>query len=91
MPLPATFVGYGSVGGARAVEHLRHILAEQHVVSLKHAVHIGMVEFLGILREGRTIADYPHLEKTAIPALDDLVWWARTLKAGRETTARAAA
>lgn len=88
---PATFVGYGGVGGARAVEHLRHILAEQHVVSLKHAVHIGMVEFLGILREGRTLANYPHLEQAAVPALDDLVWWARTLKAGRETTARAAA
>lgn len=88
---PATFIGYGGVGGARAVEHLRNILAEMHVATLKHAVHIGMIELIGMLREGKAMADYPHLEQTAVPALDDLVWWARTLKAGRNTKAAAAA
>ena len=87
---PATFVGYGGVGGARAVEHLRNILAEMHVASLKHAVHIGMVEMIGMLREGRAITDYPHLAEATKPMLDDLVWWAATLKAGRVTTAVAA-
>jgi len=84
---PATFVGYGGVGGARAVEHLRNILAELHVASLKHAVHIGMVEMIGMLREGRTMADYPHLEQAAGPMLDDLVWWSAVLKAGRNASA----
>ncbi|WP_072394141.1 NAD(P)H-dependent oxidoreductase [Hyphomicrobium sp. CS1GBMeth3] len=84
---PATFVGYGGVGGSRAVEHLRHILAELHVATLKHAVHIGMVEMIGMLREGRTMADYPHLAEAAKPMLDDLVWWSITLKAGRAATA----
>jgi NAD(P)H-dependent FMN reductase len=88
---PATFVGYGGVGGARAVEHLRHILAELHVATLKHAVHIGMVELIGMFREGRTMADYPHLEQAAGPMLDDLVWWSNALKTAREADARAAA
>lgn len=87
---PAAFVGYGGVGGARAVEHLRGILAEMHVASIKNAVHIGMIEMIGMLREGRKMADYPHLEQAAGPMLDDLVWWAVTLKAGRMATAAAA-
>lgn len=80
---PATFVGYGGVGGARAVEHLRHILAEQHVATLKHAVHIGMVEMIGMLREGKTMAHFPHLAEASKPMLDDLVWWSNALRAGR--------
>lgn len=88
---PATFIGYGGVGGARAVEHLRNILAEMHVATLKHAVHIGMIEFLGMLREGRAITDYPHLAEAAKPMLDDLVWWSVALKAARLATPAAAA
>jgi NAD(P)H-dependent FMN reductase len=88
---PATFIGYGGVGGARAVEHLRNILAEMHVATLKHTVHIGMVEFLGMLREGRAITDYPHLADAAKPMLDDLVWWTTALKAARLATPAAAA
>src|ERR1700692_3427012 len=49
---PATFLGYGGTGAARAIEHLRNILAEEQVASLKHIVHIGMIESLGIMREG---------------------------------------
>ncbi|WP_394834470.1 NAD(P)H-dependent oxidoreductase [Pendulispora rubella] len=81
---PAAFVGYGGVGGSRAVEHLRHILAEMHVATLKHTVHICLVEMLRMLREGKTMADYPYLDHAAKPMLDDLVWWANTLKSGRE-------
>jgi NAD(P)H-dependent FMN reductase len=80
---PATFLGYGGTGAARAVEHLRNILAEEQVSSLKHTVHIGMVEMLGMLREGKSMADYPHLDEFAKRMLDDIVWWANTLKEGR--------
>ncbi len=87
---PAAFVGYGGVGGARAVQHLRHILAEQHVASLKPAVHIGLMEMIGMLREGKTMAHYPHLAEAAKPMLDDLVWWTNSLRAGRQQHAAAA-
>jgi NAD(P)H-dependent FMN reductase len=84
---PASFVGYGGVGGARAVEHLRHILAELHVATLKPAVHIGMVEMIGMLREGRSMTDYPHLDEAAAPMLDDLVWWTNALRTARHVPA----
>ena len=80
---PATFVGYGGTGAARAIEHLRNILAEVQVASLKHTVHIGMIEALGIMREGKSMADYPYLDDFAKRMLDEIVWWANTLKAGR--------
>lgn len=80
---PAAFVGYGGVGGARAVEHLRHILAELQVATLKHAVHIGAPELIGMLREGRTMADFPYLADAAHLMLDDLLWWTDALRAAR--------
>lgn len=81
---PATFVGYGGVGAARAIEQLRLVLAEMQAASLKHTVHINAGEFVGMLTQGKTFEDYPYLEDTVGPMLDHLVWWANTLKAGRE-------
>jgi len=80
---PATFVGYGGVGAARAIEQLRLVLAEMQVASLKHTVHINAGEFVGLLMQGKTFADYPYLEDTVGPMLDHLVWWTNKLKAGR--------
>jgi NAD(P)H-dependent FMN reductase len=80
---PAGFLGYGGGGAARAVEHLRNILATAQVASLPRAVHIGMIEMMGMMREGKSMADYPYLDDYVKPMLDELVWWANTLKAGR--------
>jgi NAD(P)H-dependent FMN reductase len=77
---PAAFVGYGGTGAARAVEQLAQILS---VATLKYAVHIGMVEMIGMLREGKSMADYPYLDDSAKRVLDEIVWWANTLKQGR--------
>jgi NAD(P)H-dependent FMN reductase len=87
---PAAFVGYGGVGGARSVEQLRLVLAELQVATLRHAVHVGGSEFIGMFLQGKTFADFPYLNDTVKPMLDDLVWWANTLKAGRERTKAAA-
>jgi NAD(P)H-dependent FMN reductase len=84
---PATFVGYGNAGGARGVEQLRLILAELQVASIRHAVHIGYTEFVGMLMQGKTFADYPHLDASAVKMLDEIVWWANTLRQGRNPAA----
>ena len=80
---PATFLAYGNAGGARGVEQLRLVLAELQVASLKHAVHIGYAEFVGMLMQGKTFADFPYLEQSALKMLDDLSWWTSALRAGR--------
>ncbi|MGV3652240.1 MAG: NADPH-dependent FMN reductase [Devosia sp.] len=81
---PAAFLGYGGVGGARAVEQLRLICVELSMAPTRTAIHIGMEPFLGLLRDGKDFADYDYLVQSARDTLDELVWWARTLRAGRE-------
>jgi NAD(P)H-dependent FMN reductase len=86
---PATFVGYGGVGAARAIEQLRLILAEMQVASLKYTVHINFIEYMGVKLQGKTFADFPYLEDAVVPMLNDLVWWSNTLRAGRNEEAAA--
>lgn len=81
---PAAFVGYGTVGGSRAVEHLRGLVVELSVVPTRFAVHINMEPLLGMLRGGKDFGDYDYLAPTVTTMLDELVWYTRTLKAGRE-------
>lgn len=81
---PIGFVGYGGVGAARAVEQLRLVATEVQMAPVRNAVHIGMAEFMGIWREGKAFADYPHLAQSASGLLDDMAWWAKALKTARE-------
>lgn len=83
---PAAFVGYGAVGGARAVEQLRLIAVEVSMVPLQMAVHINMEPLLGMLRDGKDFGDYPYLAPTVTTMLDEFTWYAETLKAGREAS-----
>jgi NAD(P)H-dependent FMN reductase len=84
---PIGFVGYGGVGAARAVEQLRLVATELQMAPVRNAVHIGMVEFLGIWQQGKSFDDYPHLAQAAGGMLDDMAWWARALKTARQATA----
>lgn len=81
---PIAFVGYGGVGAARAVEQLRLVAVEMQMAPVRNAVHIGMVEFLGIWQQGKTFDDFPHLAQAANGMLDDLAWWTKALKSARE-------
>lgn len=80
---PASFLGYGNVGGARGIEQLRLMLVELQAAPLRGAVHLSRDEFVGMLLHGKSFADYPHLDQTADAMLDDLLWWAKTLREGR--------
>ena len=81
---PAAFVGYGGAGGARAIEQLRLVLAELQVASLRHTVQIGAVEMIGIVRQGKSMTDYPYLADSAGPMLSEIVWWSNALRAARD-------
>lgn len=83
---PVSYIGYGGVGGARAIEHLRMVAVELRMAPTKHAVHIGMEPFIGILLQGKTLDDYAHLVTARTAMFDELVWWARALRTAREAT-----
>ncbi|HVZ30007.1 MAG TPA: NAD(P)H-dependent oxidoreductase [Asticcacaulis sp.] len=80
---PAAFVAYGNAGGARAVEQLRLVCVELQMAPLRVAVHIGRTEFIAMLRDGKTLADFPEFAQAAEALLTDLVWWTNALKTAR--------
>lgn len=84
---PAAFVGYGAVGAARAVEQLRLMAVELSMVPMRAGVHINMEPLLGMLRGGKDFADYDYLAPTVTAMLDELAWYTKTLKAGRDVEA----
>lgn len=88
---PAAYVGYGSVGGARAVEHLRLISVELQMAPIRTGVHIQGADFMAALQQGKPLSELTYLLPSAKDMLDNLVWWAKALKTAREATALAVA
>ncbi|TIV10417.1 MAG: NAD(P)H-dependent oxidoreductase, partial [Mesorhizobium sp.] len=84
---PAGFVGYGSVGGARAVEQLRLIAVELQMAPVKSAVHIAWGDFLAVRQGEKKLEDIEHLNQAAAALVNDVAWWAKVLKAARAADA----
>ena len=86
---PFAAVGYGGVGAARAIEHLRTIGVELHMVPVRNAVHIGGAEFFRVLPQFGN-EDIKAIEDALMQGfngmMDDLEWWTNATR-----TARAAA
>ncbi|WP_127142882.1 NADPH-dependent FMN reductase [Pelagibacterium montanilacus] len=83
----AGFVGYGSMGASRAIEHLRTIMVELQMASTRSAVHIAGSQFMQVHPMGQngemaTIED--AVGGSAKDMLDQLVWWTTATKAARE-------
>lgn len=87
---PVTFVGYGGVGGARAVEQLRLAAVELQLAPIRNAVHILMPDFMAV-RQGKPLDEIEHLNKSASETLEQLAWWGHALKSAREADRLAAA
>ena len=82
---PVTFVAWGNVGGARAVEQLRLVAVEFEMAPLRHAVHV-LPEVLIATRQSEHPDDLAHfasLEPRLALAADDLAWWTAALAAAR--------
>ena len=82
---PAAFVGYGGLGGARAVEQLRLVCIELQMAPTRSSVHITR-EPIAAVRAGKRFADFPFLEEAATEMLDDLSWWTHALRAARDAS-----
>ena len=81
---PAAFVGYGSVGAARAIEQLRLIAVELQMAPIRTGVHIQGADFMGAWQQGAALEDMAHLQPGVQALLDELVWWGAALKTARE-------
>ncbi|WP_199257780.1 NADPH-dependent FMN reductase [Paracoccus binzhouensis] len=87
---PAAAMGYGGVGAARAIEHLRGIAVELQMVPLRNAVHLGGGDFFKVSPLGAN-GEMAEVEANLLPALeamlDELAWWAEATMAQRAKTA----
>jgi NAD(P)H-dependent FMN reductase len=82
---PITFVGYGNVGGARAIEQLRLVTVELEMAPLRHAVHILPELMVPAMKADPFTPDLlAPLDGRLDTAVTDLVWWANALADARK-------
>lgn len=85
---PIGFIGYGGVGGARAVEHARSVAVELQMVPVRTAVHIAGGDFYALYQGAKTM---PEIEANLLPAahamLDEMAWWGQATRAARKRDA----
>jgi NAD(P)H-dependent FMN reductase len=77
----AGFVSYGSVGGARAVEHLRLVMGELRVADVRTHVALSLSDDF---EEYTTPAPRPHQEGKLTDLINELLVWAQALRTVRE-------
>jgi len=73
----AGFVGYGSVGGARAVEQLRLVMGELQVADVRAQVALSLVTDF---EHYRVFTPGPRQEASVNAMLDQVIAWSSALK-----------
>jgi NAD(P)H-dependent FMN reductase len=77
----AGFVGYGSAGGVRAVEHLRQVMAEVQVATVRNQVALSLFTDF---ENYTTFKPDPRHEKSLSQMFDQLIAWSGALKTLRK-------
>jgi NAD(P)H-dependent FMN reductase len=83
----AGIVSYGSMGGARAAEHLRNVLSELQIAHVRNQV------MFSLFTDFENFSDFKPTEQNAgtlAPMLDQLIPWTRAMEAVRAEAAVAA-
>jgi NAD(P)H-dependent FMN reductase len=82
---PMAFIGYGNVGGARAIEQLRQVVVEMELAPVRHAVHILPEQVMAArASDPFDIETLAPLDGRLDQLATTLVWWADALAAARE-------
>jgi NAD(P)H-dependent FMN reductase len=84
---PVAFVGYGNVGGARAIEQLREVAVELDMVPVKHAVHILGPAIMAIRGGEDAVETLAQYDVRLEPLLGNLGWWVDATAAARAAVA----
>jgi hypothetical protein len=64
---------------------------ELQIAPIRTAVHILPPAYLAVIKEGKTLAEFDHLQETAKSMLDQLAWWTAALTTARHKTLQNAA
>ena len=79
----AAFMGYGTAGGARSIQHLRDICVELQMAPVRHAVLLQGGDFMSVMQGQKGFGDFEYLTPLAEEMLNQLSWWVGALKAAR--------
>jgi NAD(P)H-dependent FMN reductase len=80
---PISFVGWGNVGGARAIEQLRNVSVEFEMAPTRHAVHV-LPDVMVASRTDASLAPFAPLDPRLEFLVEDLLWWMAALATARE-------
>jgi len=80
----AGFIGYGSAGGARAVEHLRLVMAEVQVATVRNQVALSLFTDF---ENYTTFKPAAYHEKSVTAMLDQTIAWGGALQTLRSAAA----
>ena len=89
---PVGFVGYGGLGGGRAIEHMRAISIELQMAPIRQAVHLPIDLYMSMTKEEAPVdpARFQPVQQAADTMIDQLIWWASALKTARESETKVA-
>lgn len=79
---PIAFVGWGNVGGSRAIEQLRWVAVEFEAAPVRHAVHV-LAEVSRGVRTAAAPEDpalFASLDDRLERLVSDLLWWTVALR-----------
>ena len=83
---PVAFIGYGGVGGARAVEQLRLNSIELQMAPIRNSVHFPGEQYFQVLFGKMEAKDlFARHSEEAEAMITQLLWWARVLKDARQS------
>jgi NAD(P)H-dependent FMN reductase len=75
------FVSYGSVGGARAIEHLRAVCSELQVAHVRQSLSFSMwTDFEGFT----TFVPDPRHDEAVVVMFDQLESWTEAIRSVRQ-------
>jgi NAD(P)H-dependent FMN reductase len=86
---PVAFIGYGALGGVRAVEQLRLVAIELQMAPIRAALHLPSEVMMAHRQDEAVAPKLAALDGAARAMLDDLLWWTNALRAARHASQEA--
>jgi len=81
-PLGLVGVSSGTIGGSRAIEQLKLLAIEFHMVPVRTSVYFGPVASL--FDENNDLKDKTTWDKSMVGMTDEFLWYARALQRDRQ-------
>lgn len=82
----AAFFSYGSLGGSRAVQHLKEICIELQMAPVRNSVALQGADFFSVYLNQKKVNEFRYMDPLVVDMLDQLAWWTNALKNAREAT-----